>query len=409
MYEVKVHERLAEIPREDWDALVDEEAAPFLEWTFLDALEESGSVGPEAGWTPAHLTVRREGRLVAAAPAYLKPDSSAEWVDDSFFWAAALQLGLAWSPRLVLAVPHTPATGRRLLVRAGEDRAAALRALVEGAWAFAEERGATGVHVNFCTAAEATELAALGFVPRKALQYHWRHRGERDFDGFLERFTSRRRKQVRKERAALEAQGVTLRVLRGAELAATDPDGVWELYRATYDKYAETGLLTRAMFPRLVRDFSHRMELVEAWRGERRIAGAICFSSAHALYGRYWGALEPLPFLHFNVALYRPVEECLRRGLPHRRHRLPGLQGGAPQAHAASARGDPHRQGRSHHRPTAQRPGGLPSARGAPRHLAGAPRLHQRGPVAGGALGAKSVSGRTRPGAGHGSHRGAHP
>ncbi len=315
MYEARHHDAISSIQREEWDALVDDEAAPFLEWTFLGALEESGSVGGETGWTPLHLTVHREGRLVGAAPAYLRTDSSAEWIDDSFFWLASRQLGLGWFPKLVFAVPHTPATGRRFLVAPGEDRAAVVAALVGHAEELARELGMSGLQVNFCTAGELELLEPLGFVPRRATQYHWHNRGYGGFDEFLDRFTSRRRKQIRKERAAIAGAGITLRHLRGEEVAALDPADVWSIYRATYDKYEETGLLTEAMFPRLVRDFSHRMELVEARADGRRIGGALCFASGSALFGRYWGALEEVPFLHFETTLYAPVENAIARGL----------------------------------------------------------------------------------------------
>lgn len=324
MYDVRHLGAISAIPRDQWDALVDDDAAPFLEWTFLDALEQSGSVGPHVGWRPLHLTAHRDGRLVGAAPAYLRHDSSAEWIDDSVFWLGASQLGIPWFPKVVFAVPHTPVTGRRFLVAPGEDRAAVILSLLRYAELLAKELGASGLQVNFCLEEETSVLADAGFVLRRATQYHWHNRGYGAFDDFLARFTSRRRKQIRKERAAVAAEGIVVRHLRGEEVARFDPSEIWSFYRATYDKYGEVGLLTEAIFPRLVRDFSHRMELLVAERDGRRIGGAICFGSENALFGRYWGALEPVPLLHFEATLHSPVEDCIRRG---RRRFEPGHGG----------------------------------------------------------------------------------
>jgi uncharacterized protein len=318
---LRVHRAIQDVPQAAWDALLDESAQPFLEWAFLAALEDTGCVAPAAGWHPRHLTLWRGPHLVAAAPAYLKDDSHGEFVFD-FSWAAAAErVGVRYYPKLVLAVPFTPATGRRVLVAPGEDRPAREEALYAGALEYAQAQGLSGVHVHFPTAEEAGRLERCGFALRLGVQYHWRNAGYASPEDFLARFHAKRRNQLRRELRAPEAQGLSLRCLRGDGLSSVDPALLFRLYASTVDRY---GLGPRSLnepfFRRMLEGFSHRVECVEAraLSDGRLVAGAFNLAGPRVLYGRYWGNLEAPgahPFLHFNVCLYAPVREAIERGL----------------------------------------------------------------------------------------------
>ncbi|MBZ4394351.1 GNAT family N-acetyltransferase [Myxococcus faecalis] len=305
-----------EVPASLWDGLVDEAALPFLEWTFLAALEDSGSAVPERGWHPRHLTLWRGSRLVAAAPAYLKDDSQGEFIFDAPWATASERAGLRYYPKLVLTVPFTPATGRRVLVAPGEDRAAREAELYQGALEFARAEQLSGVHVLFPTQEELPTLEAQGYALRLGVQYQWDNAGYRTMEDFLARFHSKRRNQVRRELRAPAEQGLELKTLRGDALCEVDVDTLHRLYASTVDKYPwGARLLTRDFFARMLSGFRHRCELVEARREGRLVAGAFNFRAPQVLYGRYWGCFEEHPFLHFNVCLYHPVAEAIAQGL----------------------------------------------------------------------------------------------
>jgi uncharacterized protein len=314
--QVKLLESIRDVSREAWDALVDTQAAPFLEWSWLEALEASGSVRPEAGWRPRHLTLWRGNHLVAAAPAYLKEDSHGEFVFDWSWATAAERVGLRYYPKLILAAPLTPATGRRVLVASGEDRAARTREVMRAAVEYARSEGLSSLHVLFPTQEEAALLEQEGFGIRHGVQYHFLNEGYRTFEDVLARFTSKRRNQIRRERRATGEHGISLRTLRGEALAEVDAGEVYRLYASTVDKFAwGRRYLTEDFFSRVLRNFRHRVELVQALRKGRVIAGAFNVAGSEALYGRYWGCFEEVPFLHFDVCVYQGMEETVSRGL----------------------------------------------------------------------------------------------
>jgi predicted N-acyltransferase len=320
--ELRVLSAVSEVEPAAWDALLaagPARASPFLRHAFLDAAERSGAASPRTGWVPRHLTLWRGGALAAAAPAYARDRSDGDFGRDWEWAGAARTAGLAYYPKLVLGVPFTPATGRRLLAAAGEDRAACGRAVAEGALALCREEGLRSMHVLFPGEEEASEWEALGLAVRVDFQYHWRNPGYADFDDFLSRFSSKRRNAIRRERAAPARQGIAIRTVRGDELAR-DPgrwaDDVFRLHRATVDRM-EWGMrfVNRAFYRLVLAGMPDAVEVVEARRGEALVAAAFNLASAERLYGRYWGCAEEHPFLHFNVCLYHSVEECIRRGL----------------------------------------------------------------------------------------------
>ena len=313
--QLRIHASISDIPGDAWDALLDEESIPFLEWRWLAALEESGSVSPSSSWHPRHLTLWRGSKLVAAAPAYLKDDSHGEFVFDWSWASAAERVGLRYYPKLILAVPMTPASSRRFLVASGEDRAARTRELAVAALEYARSEDLSSVHVLFPTLEECVALEAVGFCTRLGVQYHWINHGYSSYDEYLARFNSKRRNQLRRERRAPHEQGIAIRTLRGDELASADPDQVFKLYCTTIDKHVWGHRnLRSSFFRRILSGFRDRVELVEARRAGRLVAGAFNLASPTVVYGRYWGCFEEHPFLHFNVCLYHSIEECIRRG-----------------------------------------------------------------------------------------------
>jgi len=320
--EVRVLSAVAEVPALEWDDLTAHEpeaASPFVRHAFLDALEASGSAAPRAGWRARHVVLRHGGRLVAAAPAWLRRTSEGDFSRDWEWASAAARARVPWYPKLLVGVPFTPATGRRVLVTEGEDRAARVAEVVGALRGVAEEEGARSVQVLFPTGEEARELEAAGLVARVDLQYHWRNEGYRSFEEFLERFPSKKRNAIRRERAAPARQGIAIRTVRGDELGR-DPAGwardVHALHAAATDRMP-WGMrwVNRAFYERVLGGMADAVEVVEARRGGTLVAMAFNLASRTRLYGRYWGCVEDHPFLHFNVALYHSIEECIRRGV----------------------------------------------------------------------------------------------
>ena len=319
---VRILDSISDASAAAWDELSSHEpaqASPFVRHAFLEALEGSGCASARAGWRPRHVTLWRGGRLVAAAPAYAKDDSDGDFSRD-WEWAAAAQRGgVAYYPKLVLTVPFTPATGRRLLVARGEDRPRAAGALLAAARGLAEEEGLRSVHVLFAAAGEVEELEREGFAGRVDFQYHWKNPGYRTPDDFLARFTSKKRNALKRERAAPGRQGIAIRTVRGGELAADArawAKAMFDLHRGSVDRMA-WGMrwVNRGFYERVLAAMPDALEIVEARRAGALVAAAFNVASPARLYGRYWGCREEHPFLHFNVCLYHSIDECIRRGL----------------------------------------------------------------------------------------------
>ncbi len=319
---LSIHGAISELGADEWDALVAHEpdaASPFVRHAFLSALEESGSASRRSGWSPRHLAVRRGGALVAAAPAWVRTGSDGDFSRDWDIAAAAERAGIAYYPKLLLGVPFSPVTGRRVLAAAGEDHGALVAAVLERALALVRDEGLGALEVIFPLADEARALEALGLAVRVDFQYHWRNEGYRTPDDFLARFPSKRRNSIKRERAAPARQGISIRTVRGEELSRDPADwarGVFDLHRAATDKMP-WGMrwVNRRFYERVFAAMSDAAEVVEARRDGKLVAMAFNLASRERLYGRYWGAIEEHPFLHFNVALYHSIDECIRRGV----------------------------------------------------------------------------------------------
>jgi hypothetical protein len=317
-----VHGAVSEIPAAAWDRLLahePDEATPFATHAWLDALEQSGAASPDAGWAGRHVVLRRGGRIVAAAPAWAKRDSDGDFGRDWGWADAAQRARIPYYPKLVVGIPFTPVSGRRVLVAPGEDRDAAVREVVRVLLELCREEGLRSLHVLFPREAEARELEGAGLALRLDFQYHWTNPGYRSFDDFLSRFPSGRRNSIRRERAAPPGQGIVLRTVRGEELAEAPSRwarDVARLHGASVSRMVwGRRFLDRPFYERVLRDMPGALEVVEARREGRLVAMAFNVASGDRLFGRYWGAVEEHPFLHFNVALYHSVEACIRRGL----------------------------------------------------------------------------------------------
>ncbi len=312
----RIHESVASIPEPAWNSLRDEAWTPFQSYAWMRALEETGCAVPKRGWTPMHMALWRGDELLALAPAYARTDSQGEFVFDHGWANSAVRANIRYYPKLTLAVPFTPCLGRRVFTRPGEDRELLARTLLRQVFEAAAEAGLSSVHVLFLTDDEARYAEAEGAAIRHGVQFHWQNPGYASFDDYLGRFTSRRRKNLRKEADAWREQNLTLTTRRGPALSAADAPLVHRLYTSTVDKFVwGKRYLTTAFFERVLTECNDAVELVEAKREGEVIAGAFNVASPTHLYGRYWGCFEEHPFLHFSVCYYHSIEECISRGV----------------------------------------------------------------------------------------------
>ncbi len=301
---------LGDIPASQWDALHDGRN-PFVSHAFLAGMERHGVVRARTGWIPHHLTVWDGDALIAAAPGYLKANSHGEFVFDHAWAHAYARHGLDYFPKWLCAVPYTPVTGPRLLAR--DDSARKL--LLDAAIAEATRRQLSSAHVNFITA---EDDAAFGddWLARIDIQYHWRNAsGWMDFDAFLAAMDHKHRKNIRQERAKVARSGVTLRVVHGDEASAGELEAMHGFYLQTFAEYGNTPALTLPFLQHLARTMPRQLVMFLAQRGEDIIAGALCLRGGDTLYGRYWGASEAVPGLHFETCYYQGIDYCLREGL----------------------------------------------------------------------------------------------
>jgi len=315
---IKVLHSLATIEPIAWDRCAGPDD-PFMRHAFLYALEKSGSASAETGWAPHHLVIEGpDGGLLAAAPVYLKNHSYGEYVFD-WGWADAFErAGGAYYPKLQCSVPFTPVTGRRLLVRDDlpEGRKNELMtALAAGMVELARKSDASSVHITFPTEQEWTRLGDLTFVKRVGQQYHWENRGYGSFDDFLGDLTSRKRKQIRKERKKVADLGLDIRILTGDTIEERHWDAFYRFYRSTSDKKWGPSYLTRSFFSMIGEEMGDDIALVYVEDDGQPVAGALNLIGGEALFGRNWGCLKTHKFLHFEACYYRAIDFAIERGL----------------------------------------------------------------------------------------------
>ncbi|MGZ0187436.1 MAG: GNAT family N-acetyltransferase [Alphaproteobacteria bacterium] len=313
--EVRVFERIAEIGRADWDACAGADN-PFVSFDFLDALEVSGSVSSEEGWAPRHIAAYDpEGAIAAVAPLYLKGHSQGEYVFDHGWAQAWERAGGSYYPKLLSAVPFTPVTGRRLLVRDDVDAATYEAALLQAMVTVVEQADVATLHVNFLTKEQWERASDHSFLQRTGQQYHWQNAGYQNFQDFLDALSSRKRKNIRKEREAVAAQGVTMHVLTGADLKAEHWDAFYGFYRNTTDKKWGWDYLKRPFFQELHDRMADRVALVMAEFDGQWVAGALNLIGKDTLFGRNWGCIAQFKNLHFETCYYKAMDFAIERGL----------------------------------------------------------------------------------------------
>jgi predicted N-acyltransferase len=315
---IRILPSLSQIPAAQWDACAAGGAAraePFVSHAFLSALEETGCVCAKTGWLPQHLVLDGpDGVPLAVAPAYLKGHSRGEYVFDQGWADAFHRSGGQYYPKIQVAAPFTPVTGRRLLLRDPGD-AMARPALAAGLKELARLREASSAHVTFATEGEWESLAAQGFLQRTDRQFHWTNAGYGSYDDFLGALASRKRKALKKERREALEGGIEIEWLTGAGLTTAAWDAFFAFYMDTGARKWGSPYLNRAFFTRAAEQLADQILLVMVKRAGHYIAGALNFIGADTLYGRYWGAIEEHPFLHFEVCYHQAIDFAIARGL----------------------------------------------------------------------------------------------
>lgn len=303
--------RVSDVPPAEWDAL-NPRCNPFVSHAFLSALEESGSVGPGTGWSPAPLIIRDgAGHPAAALPAYLKTHSQGEYVFDHHWADAFERAGGRYYPKLQVAAPFSPVPGPRLLMR---DPAQAT-SLLAAAEAVVDQNGLSSAHATFVDSSELEFYRAAGWLIRIGTQFHWQNRAYGNFDDFLAALSSRKRKAIRKERAAAQAS-VRIEQIPGTEITTEMWDAFWIFYQDTGARKWGRPYLTRSFFDIIGDSMKDSIVLFLAYDGATPVAGALNFASPDCLYGRYWGCTRDIPFLHFELCYYQAVDYAIAHGMP---------------------------------------------------------------------------------------------
>lgn len=312
MLELKIHTDIGAIGPDTWNRLCGIDY-PFLRYEFLAALEDSHSVSPQTGWQSLHIAVEQDGDTIAVMPLYLKTHSYGEYVFD-WAWADAYQRhGLDYYPKLVTAIPFTPAAGPR--IGSSQPTATLMPALLDAIRQLAERFGASSWHGLFVEPGLRQSMEASNLTLRLGTQYHWLNEGFRNFDHFLEKFASRKRKNIRRERQKVLDQQISLRRIQGTELSPELLDIFYAFYQNTYLKRGRTGYLTPEFFQMLHRTMPEQLLLVIAEKGGQPVAGALSLKSSSTLYGRYWGCRDDYDSLHFETCYYQGIEYCIEQGL----------------------------------------------------------------------------------------------
>lgn len=343
--EIQVHGRISDIDRDAWDACVRnslEGDNPFVRWDFLNACEEAGCAVERTGWAPRHLSVQTtDGAVVGVMPLYLKSHSQGEYVFDHAWAQAYMDAGGRYYPKLLCAAPFSPVTGPRLIARAGPTRTAAQIQLMSGALALCTEIGASSLHVNFPTEPEWRLMGRHGLLQRQDLQYWWENQDYESFDAFLGALSASHRKSIRRERRDANAE-VEVVALTGSEISEEHWDAFFAFYTDTGARKWGRPYLNRQFFSLIGERLAESIVLFLARRDNRWVAGALNFVDGETLWGRQWGALEHIPFLHFELCYYRAIQWAID-------HRLRRVEAGAQGEHKLSRGYLPHPVYSTHH------------------------------------------------------------
>jgi uncharacterized protein len=338
---VRTIDSLGAVPAAAWDRCAGG-GNPFVSHAFLNLLEETGCVGAKSGWLPQHALLEDSaGRLLAAAPAYLKSHSYGEYVFDHGWADAYERAGGRYYPKLLVGVPFTPVPGPRLLVPAGPEQRRHRLALLSGLVEVSRELAISGFHITFPAEGEAGLMDEAGLLMRHGCQYHWFNRGYGNFDDFLGALTSRKRKQIRKEREQVRAAGIEMRAVHGGEMKPREWDAFFKFYVDTYDRKWGYPYLTREFFGRLGTELGDRVVMMLAAKGGKTVAGALNLCGDDALFGRNWGAAGDFPFLHFEACYYQAIDYAIT-------HKLARVEAGTQGPHKVQRGYEPVRTYSAH-------------------------------------------------------------
>jgi hypothetical protein len=308
-----IHSHIDALERRQWNALAGTHI-PFLRHEFLSALEHTGCVGAHTGWEPRYFTLQDAQGLVGAVPAFVKMHSYGEFVFD-FAWAQAYaRVGGEYYPKLTIAVPFTPATSPRLLLRPGADPGCARR-LLEDVQAYATAESLSSVHALFLDAPARSACAAAGWLLRRDCQFHWTNRGYASFEDYLARFTAEKRKKARRERRRVAESGIRFETRFGGDLDRRLLDRVYALHQDTFRRHGHEPYLSRAFFGEIARTLGEAFMVKVALHGSEPVAAAVFFWCQEALFGRYWGAAADYHSLHFETCYHQGIEFCIERGI----------------------------------------------------------------------------------------------
>jgi predicted N-acyltransferase len=304
---VRILDSLSGVDRAQWNALAD--GHPFLRHEFFHALHETGCASERTGWLPQFVTLWQDGKLAGAMPLYLKSHSYGEYVFD-WAWADAYQRhGLAYYPKLLSAVPFSPIQGPRLLAEGEDSR----RRVLGAALALAD--GASSLHILFPPELEAAQMAQAGMLIRRGVQFHWNNPGYASFNDFLAALAHDKRKKIRQERRKVSGAGIAFRRLTGGDIGAAEWTFFYRCYRHTYRAHGSSPYLSLEFFERLGAVMPENLLLAIAERDGAPVGASLCVHDRTTLYGRYWGALDYVPCLHFEACYYQPIEFCIERGI----------------------------------------------------------------------------------------------
>lgn len=318
VYQARIIDSISELIETNWDALLPDNSNPFVRYAFLQTLEDTNCVGGKTGWQVAHLVIENcEGEALGAMPMYLKQHSYGEFVFD-WSWAQAYeQNGLNYYPKILVAIPFTPVQGSRLLVAKNQDKHVIQDLLLESLKKLVLDNGLSSAHILFPSSDEIASLKKQQFMLRDSVQFHWHNQGYKTFDDFLAALTIKRRKNIRRERTQLLHHGLKYRHISGNEASPEDWSFFYRCYANTYLERASAPYLTEEFFQAIGKRMPNHLHLIVAYRSNLPIAASLLVVDRNSskVFGRYWGAIEHIPLLHFEVAYYQAIEFCIKEGM----------------------------------------------------------------------------------------------
>ncbi|MGB3728649.1 MAG: GNAT family N-acetyltransferase, partial [Thermodesulfobacteriota bacterium] len=313
-FELNIYNSITSLDKEKYNEIVDFEN-PFLEYEFLEAFEQSGCVGPHTTWNPRYVVLKDRNKIIGAITSYIKSDSYGEYIFD-WEWARAFESsGLNYYPKLVVAIPFTPATGKRILVHPDYSFEECADIMVKRLIDLSIEENCSSIHFLYLTENEYEFLDEYGFLKRKTHQYHWKNRDYSNFDDFLCDMRSGRKKQIRKERKSLEAMGLQIETLHGDEIKEEHMNAMWEFYLDTHSRKWGNAYLNREFFDLMFQNFRHRLVFIMSNDGNNWVGGTFNVVKNNRLFGRYWGTLYNYKNLHFECCFYGLIDYSIKNGI----------------------------------------------------------------------------------------------